>query len=132
MAKHILVVDDEMSFRFASRLAFRQVGFDVSEAVDGYEALKLIVSSLDSGNPYDMLLLDIQMPNMTGIELYNALKELGISIPVIFISGYADGAMIEDIEKRINGKLLQKPFESQQLVRLAESLLNEKGECNGN
>ncbi|MBI5632646.1 MAG: response regulator [Nitrospirae bacterium] len=124
MSRHVLIVDDEASFRFSAGIALRQAGYKVSEAGDGEEGLMKILSHYRLGDPFDLALLDILMPKMNGIDLYDALKERGIELPVMFISGYADYSMIKSLEKKSPFHLLRKPFEVIHLLRSIEMMVN--------
>ena len=67
---NILVADDEESMRWVLSKALRKKGFNVELARDGDEALRLIKE-----NVYDLALLDIKMPGLTGLELLDRIKE---------------------------------------------------------
>lgn len=81
----LLVVDDELDVREFSRSFFRKRGIDVLVASAGREALDIICQE----SP-DLVLLDIRMPDMTGIEVLEELKLRGIVVNVIIVSGMAD------------------------------------------
>jgi len=83
--EHILVVDDEPAVRrFAARV-LREGGFGVHEAADGAEALELI----QEGNIHPAVVVsDIVMPRMNGVQLLESLSMLRPDLPVILMSGY--------------------------------------------
>lgn len=85
----VLVVDDEASVRKPLRICLSQAGYDVIEAVDGQEAMTL----LDSGdNPLmvDVILCDIRMPKIDGIDAIRYFRAQYPSIPVIVLTGFPD------------------------------------------
>ncbi|MGZ8461101.1 MAG: response regulator, partial [Candidatus Deferrimicrobiaceae bacterium] len=82
----ILFVDDESGFRFAAAVALRRGGYRVEEAADGKEALAKFLSSRDAGDPFDLVVTDIRMPAMSGIELIDALVERGVRTSVCAIT----------------------------------------------
>lgn len=90
MARRILVVDDESHIRHVLALKLRNSGFAVDTAVDGEDALQQMVAS-----PPDLVITDLQMPYINGIELCQALasREGTVDIPVIVLTarGYALG-----------------------------------------
>ncbi len=124
MPKHILIVDDEPAFRFSVGLALRQVGYITSEAEDGFEALSMICSKDSRFAAFDAILLDLQMPGMTGLELIDEVKARGIEMPpIIVISGYADEQTVVDLERKGHNVLLHKQFEPKEMVKMIELVL---------
>jgi len=82
--KHILVVDDEMNICELYRRELEDGGYSVSVAVSGQEALGAI-----EGNPPDLIVLDIQMPGMDGIETLELIMGRAKGIPVILNTAYS-------------------------------------------
>lgn len=116
----MLVVDDENAVRrFAARVLERD-GFEVLEASDGAEALDLA----KVGNaPIDVVVTDIVMPRLNGVELMQALSVSHPDLPVILMSGYATAALSE-LGIAAPCSILTKPF-------TAERLLAEVYRCAG-
>ncbi len=87
----VLVVDDDITLRFLARETLEQAGFDVDEAEDGREALKAF-----GERRHDIVLLDVNMPNMDGFESCGVLRTLaaGDSVPVLMMTGLDDVASI--------------------------------------
>jgi FixJ family two-component response regulator len=87
----ISIVDDDGTVRAATESLVRSLGFKTRtfESADSF---------LQSSTPQETqcLILDVQMPNMSGIELQDSLSELGFEIPIIFITAYPD----EDVRQR--------------------------------
>ena len=117
----ILVVDDNAEFRRGLAKALRQHGYDVTEAGDGREAMVLL-----RGNPQDLVITDINMPEMDGIEVLNELRATGTPVPVIAISG---GGRVPKAFLLGNASILgavetiEKPFELAALLAAMERLL---------
>ncbi|NBC01519.1 MAG: response regulator [Bacteroidetes bacterium] len=80
---HILVVDDEASIRRTLRDILEYEDFSVDEAVDGKEALNKLRSA-----PYDLVLLDIKMPEVDGLQVLEEMREIAPEVPTIMISGH--------------------------------------------
>jgi two-component system response regulator PilR (NtrC family) len=80
----ILVVDDEPSMRDMLRIVLRRDGYDVVVAANGREALELLERSA-----FDLLLSDIRMPDVTGVEVLRAAKELNRDIVAFMMTAYA-------------------------------------------
>lgn len=108
----VLVVDDESAVRrFAVRVLERE-GFVVMEARDGAEALDLVRSS---GLSVDVVVSDIVMPRVNGVELMQALATSHPEVPVILMSGYATAALT-DLGIAAPCSILPKPFPPDRLL----------------
>ena len=108
----ILVVDDESAVRrFAVRVLERE-GYGVREALDGAEALELIN---EGGITVDVVLTDIVMPRLNGVELMQALSVSHPDLSVILMSAYATGALLE-LGIAAPCSILPKPFPSERLL----------------
>src|SRR5258708_36734612 len=84
-AGRILVVDDDLvTGRFLPRLLALRGGFDVTHVPESASALERI-----AGETWDLVLTDVEMPGMTGIELLQALRRVAPSLPVVVITGHA-------------------------------------------
>lgn len=129
---HILIVDDEADFRFSAGVVLRKAGFQVSEAEDGSEALSVVLGSKFRGtSPVDLILTDIRMPRMSGIELIEGLKGYGIETPILVFSGYADRPMVEILRTMGYSDYMEKPFNPDALIRQIEEILGRSREAAG-
>src|ERR1035441_3917758 len=83
----VLVVDDDMTLRLLMRESLEQSGFKVVEAEDGLKALQCFAET-----PPDIVLMDVEMPNMDGFEACAALRRLphGQDTPVLMVTGHDD------------------------------------------
>jgi len=120
---HILLVDDEKGFRFAAGVALRRGGYRVEEAADGKEALAKILSARDAGDPFDLVITDIRMPEMSGIELIDALVERGDRTAVCAITCFGDHALVAELSGKGCREYLEKPFPPEELVERVETIL---------
>lgn len=108
----MLVVDDETAVRrFAARVLQRE-GFEVLEATDGAEALELVQANHVN---IDVVVSDIVMPRLNGVELMQALASHRPELPVILMSGYATAALTELGIASPCG-VLMKPFPAERLL----------------
>jgi CheY-like chemotaxis protein len=121
--KHILLVDDEPGFRFSAGIALRKVGYTVTEAPDGKEAYRLLRQALADGEPFDLVVTDIRMPGMSGIELLEELKAYRISVPLLAVTGFSDKELIRELQARGCPEFLEKPFRPDELVARIAKLL---------
>lgn len=83
--KRILLVDDEEGIRLLYREEFEEEGYDVATASNGEEALEKF-----SQESPDLVILDINMPGMNGIEVLRRMKEINPELPVILSSAYQE------------------------------------------
>jgi signal transduction histidine kinase/CheY-like chemotaxis protein len=113
----ILVVDDDAAVRSTVAQILRSLGYAVHPAAGGAEALEL----LRRGEPVDLLLTDLVMTGLSGLELARAAQALRPRLPVVFISGYADLAETEG-EMRLH-RLVRKPFRPAELRLQIEAAL---------
>jgi len=102
----LLVEDDEMVRRLASR-SLRAVGYEVVEAGDGDEALRVFQGRADD---VDLVLSDVVMPRMGGVELARALREIRPSVRVLLMSGYPNPREGRGAAIPAGEDLIQKPF----------------------
>ncbi len=116
----VLVVDDETAVRrFAARVLERE-GYAVVEARDGIEALELLAKGTIA---VEVVVSDIVMPRLNGVELVQTLATSYPDLPVILMSGYAPSALAE-LGIAAPCAILPKPFSS-------ERLLEEVRRCSG-
>lgn len=105
MAK-ILIIDDERSIRNSLREILEYEGYEVKDASDGVEGFKIA-----SEEKFDIILSDIKMPKMDGLELLDKLKESGVDSQIIMISGH--GTIETAVEAIRNGAFdfIAKPLD---------------------
>ncbi|AEB10231.1 response regulator [Desulfobacca acetoxidans] len=83
--KRILVADDEMSIRLLYSEELREEGYEVLTAANGREALEIVEKE-----PLNLIILDIKMPEMSGIEVLRQIKEKHPNLPVLLSSAYSE------------------------------------------
>jgi CheY-like chemotaxis protein len=120
-ACHILVVEDDPDVRRVIVECLSLIGYKVTEAANGNEAL----AQLATVKP-DLLVVDYAMPDMTGAEVISEARKLVGDVPVILATGYADMAAVE----RLAGKprILRKPFDIAALGDAVSSVLDASRE----
>lgn len=120
--KSILLVEDEDMLRGLIRELLEIKGFSVIEASQGVEALELMRAG---GRTIDLVLTDVVMPQMSGAELVELLKEDQPGLKVVFMSGYtgSNNAAIHKTLGMPGVAFLQKPFRLNALIGVVESLL---------
>jgi two-component system chemotaxis response regulator CheY len=120
MAKRVLAVDDSLTIRQLMRMTLSRAGYEVIEAEDGAKGLQKA-----SSETFDLVLSDINMPNMTGIEMLRSLRKLEKYkfTPIVLVTTESQP------EKKAEGKAagatgwIVKPFEPEQLLAVVTKVL---------
>ena len=116
----ILIAEDDASMRHFLSMALSRAGHEVEARVDGLDAL----AALEDGSAhYDLLLADIVMPGMDGIELSQKAVSRRPGLKVMFITGFAAVALGRRNPEHDTANVLSKPFHLKDLVDQVESLL---------
>jgi CheY-like chemotaxis protein len=116
----ILVADDEqMVLKFVD-LVLTRAGYRVLAAPEGREAIRLCK---DGAEPIELALLDVVMPGVDGPQLYERLREMYPGLRVLFFSGYDDAEVRRRCGDHPALEVLEKPFDSDQLLRRVRELL---------
>ncbi|SIR34199.1 two-component system, chemotaxis family, response regulator CheY [Rhizobium sp. RU20A] len=120
MTAHILTVDDSASIRLTTRIALTGAGYQVTEAVDGLDGL----GKAKAGS-YDMIVTDLNMPNMNGLQMIEALRSspAHTGIPIIFLTTESDADMKARAKAAGATGWITKPFDPEQLVKIAKKVL---------
>jgi CheY-like chemotaxis protein len=105
------VVDDEPGIRRFARLLLDEAGFEVEVAADGDAGLAIV---RDSGAP-DLVLLDLTMPGMGGVEVLTELRRHYRDVPVVLMSGFTEVEIASVLESDSLAYFLQKPFTAESL-----------------
>ena len=117
MAKIILAEDDGDMRRFLAR-ALQNAGYEVISFDNGLSAYQRLREE-----PFELLLTDIVMPEMDGIELARRASELDPDIKIMFITGFAAVALNPDSKAPKNAKVLSKPVHLRELVSEVQKML---------
>jgi two-component system alkaline phosphatase synthesis response regulator PhoP len=117
----ILIADDEDFLRNSIRLNLELEGYSVEEASDGAQAFDIAIN-----RSFDLLIVDVMMPRMDGMEVCRRLREAGVETPIFFLTARQSG------QDRIQGlrlgadDYLTKPFELEELLLRVERLLKRR------
>jgi len=118
MKENILLVEDEETLRISLRDRLRGEGYVVDTAVDGEEGFEKATAL-----PFDLLILDVLLPDRSGFDLCREIRQAGLATPVLFLT-----ARHETIDKVVGFKIggddyVTKPFEVVELIARIEALL---------
>ena len=111
----ILVVDDEESHRIMLRAVLQEEGYEVAEAADGPDAIRAVEQE-----PFDLILLDIRMTTMDGIETLSEIRKISPYVPVLMMTAYASVKTAVEALKAGAFEYLTKPLDIEELKILVE------------
>lgn len=118
----ILLVDDDQEFRKAMKKMFERSGYSVTLAADGQEALDIL-----SKGTFDLIISDLRMPNLNGMQLMEELQKKGVKIPVIFITAYGEVESYMDLMNLGAFEYINKPVKGQEILNVARKALETRG-----
>lgn len=120
MGKLIMTADDSASVRQMIAFTLKNGGYEVAEAVDGMDALQKLQSQ-----PVDMLITDLNMPNMDGIELIKKVREIPSLkfIPIIMLSTESQDTKKQEGRAAGATGWIVKPFKPEQLIAVIKKVL---------
>jgi FixJ family two-component response regulator len=115
----VYVVDDDESFRMAVGRRLKLAGYEVVT----YSSAQQLLDDLPDADKPACILLDVQIPGLSGPELQARLGELGSTLPIVFLTGHADTATTVRAIKAGAEDVLTKPVSSEQLIDVIERAL---------
>jgi CheY-like chemotaxis protein len=122
--RKILVVDDDLDNASVFTMSLEDNGFEVDTFTDPLLAL----SMLKGGKKYDLLILDIKMPNMNGFDLYDAVRKIDNKVKACFLTAFGEG-YTEEFERRFPASLfsdisfIRKPIRMEDLVKKVNEVI---------
>ena len=118
MTSRILIVDDEAGIRRNLRIKLEQLGYEIAEAANGLEAIQTLQSE-----PFDLVIMDIRMPGMDGLEALAGIKQIHPKLPVIIMTAHGTTDTAIEATKRGAFEYHLKPFEPEQMIETARRAL---------
>lgn len=119
MAK-ILIVDDSRDILRTFQLVLND--HDVYTAQSGRDGLDVLAAAKEAGQPFDILLLDVMMPNMSGIDMARIVRHSDDEVKIAFLSAYLQCVTPREIEEMKISGVLQKPMAIAELRGLVAQL----------
>jgi CheY-like chemotaxis protein len=118
--RRILVVDDEERVRYVLEIALRNLGseYEIVTAPDGEEALR----RLGEGG-VDLMITDLYMPRLSGVELTEAVRQSGAQTPVVWLTGHGCQERYDEAQRLQVYSCLDKPVELAEIRRVAREAL---------
>jgi two-component system, NtrC family, nitrogen regulation response regulator NtrX len=121
MKPRILVVDDESSIRSSLRMILQHAGYQVLEAASGQDALDRLSAEVP-----DVIILDVKMPGMDGLEVLEILRAQGVTAPVLVVSGHGDIETAVRATKLGAFNFIEKPFGEERVLVEIRNALEQK------
>jgi len=125
-AETFMLVEDELTVPQAVSYVLREQGYEVIEASNGLEALRMVESY--GVDDIQLLVTDMVMPLMGGVELVEEFRALRPNAKVPFVSGYIDDAMVNRVIKEERADHMQKPFTPAMLARKVREILDRQSD----
>ena len=129
--RRIVVAEDEEGIRNILTEALENEGYEVAPASDGSGALNTVNSMYNEGKHIDLLISDIKMPLMNGLELIENLEKRRIFVPVLVLTGYGDKELLIELLRRGCRDYLDKPFKLSELMKRVETVVTREDEARG-
>lgn len=118
----LLLVEDEVMVRAVAERALARAGYNVTTCSDGEEGL----ARMEAGEPFDLVVSDVVMPGMDGPAMVRAIRALRPDVPVLFMSGYAEEHLRQDIDIP-DMHFIAKPFSVQEIGDAVSRVLRASG-----
>ncbi|MGH9946884.1 MAG: sigma-54-dependent transcriptional regulator [Pyrinomonadaceae bacterium] len=118
---NILIVDDEQSFRQVLKIVFEADGHSIQTAANGREALVVL-----DAEPIDVVISDVRMPDMDGIEMLRAIRETLPDLGVIFMTAHASVETAREAFKLGADDFVEKPFDNEELKLIVKKTLEKQ------
>jgi DNA-binding response OmpR family regulator len=122
--KHILLIEDEADLLRSMRLMLTRHGYHVSTAEDGDKGLKMIARSMGASQPIDLIVTDIMMPGLSGLEVISELRAHDMDVPVLAATGHGNKDMVVELMRLGCQDYLDKPFKPETLLEKVERVLD--------
>ncbi|HBP90413.1 MAG: response regulator [Nitrospira sp.] len=121
----VLVVDDEPDVRKVVRMTLEKAGYDVIEAEDGEKAIQEVQKG---ENPLmlDVIISDIRMPKINGVEAINYFQQQYPRVPLIVLTGFPDMEMATGFLKKGIVDYLVKPVEKEKLIKSVATAMEKR------
>lgn len=121
---NVIVADDETHTLLALTLLLERNGFRVTSFEDGARALEKVLEQTATGEPVDLLVIDIEMPGVTGIEVLEAIEKLGLRLPVLAISGSEARGPLAARSRQGGVWFLEKPFGPEEFLSSVSGVID--------
>ena len=122
----ILIVEDDEEMRSLLKDFLSDEGYEADSAHNGYEAILKLAKE-----PFDLVITDIRMPGLTGLDILSAIKNLELGMPVIIITAFGGEEVYRRSIARGADGYLEKPIHFQKMKSLIQKLVSSKEKIEG-
>jgi DNA-binding response OmpR family regulator len=123
---HVLLVEDDVSAMDISKFILQQDGHTVTIACNGRDALVMLNGSTNSSNPISLVITDLTMPVMSGMDFILEMRKRDYSMPVVVTTGCIESYSEPEIQKMGADHILIKPFNPTDLTDCVKTILARK------
>jgi two-component system response regulator FlrC len=123
--KNILIVEDEQALLRSLAFTLKRHHYCVLEACNGIVAFTALTRYTESDHSLDLLITDIQLPGISGLELIDRIRNMGLTFPIMVITAYGDRSIKNELEKRGITCYLCKPFTTEELLLKVTEILEQ-------
>ncbi|KQL39872.1 MULTISPECIES: response regulator [Bacillaceae] len=113
MGSKLLIVDDQYGIRLLLHEIFKKEGYEVFQAANGFQAIDIVVKDCP-----DLVILDMKIPGMDGVEILKRIKEINKDIKVILMTAYGELDIIEEAKKLGALQYFPKPFDIDEIKKV--------------
>ncbi len=121
--RRVFLAEDDPLLRALFVETLIEAGFEVHSAADGL-AMALLLSSPPGGHLPDVIVMDVRMPRVTGIDVLAELERRGLDVPVILVTGFGDAALYTKATAAGAVVVLDKPVEPEELATVVRLVAN--------
>lgn len=119
----VLIADDMRDIRYIAEHMLSKAGCRVQIAENGRQAVDTILKAIDDGNPFDLVLMDMQMPILSGDGAVRELRERGVEVPIIALTADAMKGTRRRVLQMGFDEYMAKPLNARKLLQIASTLL---------
>lgn len=124
--KKIILADDDKTIHLPLSYYLTEEGFEVLTVDDGRQAFSEIEHAAKTDRSFDLLITDIEMPELSGLELIDKLSDEGILLPILVITGFGDKQNITQLRQRGCDHYIIKPIQEKELIESVNAILGIK------
>ncbi len=120
--RNVLIVDDEIEFVKTLKRHLKHHHFNLKTALDGFEAMERIACMTEKEGAFDLVVSDVVMPRMDGIQLLEEIKQHHPATSVLLLTGFGENAMATESIRKEMDDFHQKPITPQEMLELIQNI----------